>query len=263
MFFNGAFLYFRTLAIFRPLSCFQWRTIKRAKTLITATVIASTLYSLIYIHTTEYLGPRACLGIPKNDKVTACLPVIVLAIQSIVPFVSILVMNIININSLCKRKAVLQQIGMRHATSQLSETKRTLSTVASINITDISIIENHNTASRVNGQHNGTRETSPVNTHRQTKHPKQHIRQGENTHVAITLLAVSFAFLILSLPTTARNILYALGALPSDQSRETNLTVAITSRLLIANSAINFWLYLLSGHKFKRDFKNLICICVK
>ena len=91
-------------------------------------------------------------------------------------------------------------------------------------------------------------------------------RKGDGGQLAFMLLSVSFAFLILTLPLSVRSVVYALGFFSADSNREhaqTALVVAITSRLMLLNGAINFWLYSIAGKKFRYDLKAVVLKCTK
>ena len=91
-------------------------------------------------------------------------------------------------------------------------------------------------------------------------------RKGDGGQLAFMLLSVSFAFLILTLPLSVRSVVYALGFFSADSNSEhaqTALVVAITSRLMLLNGAINIWLYSIAGKKLRHDLKAIVLKCTK
>ena len=91
-------------------------------------------------------------------------------------------------------------------------------------------------------------------------------RKGDGGQLAIMLLTVSFAFLLLTLPTSVRSVLYTFEFFAADSNKEhaqAALVVATTSRLMLVNGAINFWLYSIAGQTFRHDLKNIFTSCSK
>ena len=85
------------------------------------------------------------------------------------------------------------------------------------------------------------------------------MRNAEN-QLTIMLLLVTTLFLILLCPTYFRFIylVFAKRDTPSDYAKSM-LIYQITAKLYISNSGINFFLYCISGQKFRNDLKELLC----
>ena len=99
----------------------------------------------------------------------------------------------------------------------------------------------------------------PGQSQGQNEGHKSHVRSSEK-HVVATLLLVTFAFLILSTPSY---VFLSLMTIP-DNSKRTPFSAAIYHLLLgivgnmhYTNSGINFFLYVLSGRKFRADLLKL------
>ena len=92
---------------------------------------------------------------------------------------------------------------------------------------------------------------------------RQKAMRSAETQVTIMLLLVTTLFLILLFPTYFRFI-YLLFAGPDTPFKfaQSMLIFQITSRLYQSNSGINFFLYCLSGQKFRNDLKEVLCCCV-
>ena len=91
-------------------------------------------------------------------------------------------------------------------------------------------------------------------------------RKKTATSITITLIAVSTAFLVLTFPWSFLSILHfvywmngSLNALQS--SRAYFYTKQISFPLWYANSCINFYVYCLTGSKFRKEAKQILC-CV-
>ena len=84
--------------------------------------------------------------------------------------------------------------------------------------------------------------------------------QNVQKQLIIMLLIISFTYLLLTFPFEARAIYYyyiSYGNTPEDFAFNF-FTLNVTRHLIILNSGINFFLYLLSGRKFKNDLQILL-----
>lgn len=83
-----------------------------------------------------------------------------------------------------------------------------------------------------------------------------------NTRLAVMLMAVSFAFLLLTLPMCVwQSVKMLLDLDPTDMSSMSAAALATTvSRLLMyTNHAANFYLYCATGMKFRRQLRAFVC----
>ena len=239
--------YFRCLAICRPLSSFDWRTTRRAKGVILVVYILSLFYGVMVVSTTSYSGPKNCTSVGKGSKITEYLSWFMLAVHSLFPFFGILIMNIMMVKTIRNRPE--SDLGYNEdLKNEISDTyfqTNSPSTISSSTSDNNFKISEPGTISQRRKQSGKRKESS---------------RQ-----LAIMLLSVSFAFLILTSPVSIRNVIYALGLFTVNSNRksaQSALIIAITSRLILVNGVINFWLYSVTGRKFRQDLKNIICICV-
>ena len=97
--------HFRCLAIFRPLSSFDWRTTKRAKSIIVVVSILSVIYGGLIVYTTSFSGPKNCTSVGKGSKITEYLSWFMLVVLSLFPFFSILIMNFPIVRTIRNRPA--------------------------------------------------------------------------------------------------------------------------------------------------------------
>ena len=81
-------------------------------------------------------------------------------------------------------------------------------------------------------------------------------------HLVIMLLWVTILFLILLCPTYFRFIylVFAKRDTPFKYA-QSMLFSEITSELYVSNSGINFFLYCISGQKFRNDLREILCCC--
>ncbi len=86
-------------------------------------------------------------------------------------------------------------------------------------------------------------------------------RRGQQRQVTMMLLLVSFTFMLLLLPFEIRNLVLILYK-PEKTVAEVAKGVFIfqlTFEMMMFNHVINFYLYLISGSKFRNDLKTLCC----
>ena len=87
---------------------------------------------------------------------------------------------------------------------------------------------------------------------------------GKTTSTTVTLIMVSVAFLLFSLPVDIYFLGYGYGLFKTRTSNYEDYAIstlvrAITNLLLYANSAIEFILYFVSGQKFRSAFLEMFC----
>ncbi|XP_076450409.1 uncharacterized protein LOC143286657 [Babylonia areolata] len=88
-------------------------------------------------------------------------------------------------------------------------------------------------------------------------------RQKMTQSVTLTVIFVSVAFIILTLPSALFHIIYYVAALMRSTSvydrAEATLINAVTFSLMFTNNAVNFYLYCLTGRRFREEFLSVIC----
>ncbi|XP_045203461.1 probable G-protein coupled receptor 139 [Mercenaria mercenaria] len=85
-----------------------------------------------------------------------------------------------------------------------------------------------------------------------------------NKKLTIMLLAVSFTFLLTTLPMNLLQIVSAFfGSVADDAKRYAQMTLGrtIVELLMYVNHSINFFLYCATGRKFRRQVKIMACLC--
>ena len=216
-----------------------------------------------------------CVAVGKDDEITRYLSWFMLVVNSIFPFISILVMNVMIVQTIKKRPDSKLDLDQEFK----SETSEHISGFNSIAIIGYShnnetnsccelepkdiqddISRDHNNQKTEGGKTNVPFQRKTLRNNHKLK------RKGDGGQLAFMLLSVSFAFLILTLPLSVRSVVYALGFFSADSNREhaqTALVVAIISRLMLLNGAINFWLYSIAGKKFRHDLKAIVLKCTK
>ena len=96
---------------------------------------------------------------------------------------------------------------------------------------------------------------------------RQEKKSAEN-QLTVMLLLVTILYLVLQIPAYIKTI-YLTFVTQDTPSKYVSsiLSLMITHALSITTSGINFFLYCISGHKFRDDLKEMLCcngkICVK
>ncbi|XP_076435750.1 type-1 angiotensin II receptor A-like [Babylonia areolata] len=88
-------------------------------------------------------------------------------------------------------------------------------------------------------------------------------REKAASSVTLTIILVSVAYVVLTLPVAVYFIslyIYDPSAVMSVEDRAVSeLTRAVTFMMMFANSAVNFYLYCLTGAKFRKEFLGIFC----
>ena len=91
---------------------------------------------------------------------------------------------------------------------------------------------------------------------------RQKAVKSAESQLTIMLLLVTTLFLILLWPTYFRFIYLAFAKRDTPfEYAKSMLIYQVSSKLYITNSGINFFLYCLSGEKFRNDLKEILCCC--
>ena len=201
----------RFYSIIRPHKAASFNTVKRAKATIIIVVIVSVIFNIPHLFaTSETLGECTPIGKGIDHIYGQIYSWLTSLLNSFLPFVLLLIMNIFIIHTLRTR-------------SQLSQSQ---------------------------GQFEGQVETNKI------KHADKQI--------TVTLLLVTFSFLVLMMPSCL--ILIYVMVYDFTQSPKAfagyYLFGNIAGQAYFTNSGINFFLYVISGRKFRTDFIKL-CFCQK
>ena len=92
---------------------------------------------------------------------------------------------------------------------------------------------------------------------------RQKALKSVENQLTIMLLLVTTLFLILLLPTYIRFIYAAFVTSNTPHKYATSMFVfELSYKLYVTNSGVNFFLYCISGKKFRNDLKEIIC-CIR
>ena len=217
-----------------PLKMTRWRTVRKAFQIIITIYIASAVYSVPYFFTAKVVNKETCVRLSDMNPLTVSMSWVGLILNCIIPFTFVVVMNSLII------KTILS------AESAISEKNKHRGSV-------------HNFSS-----HSTSAATPTLHRRVQTKMFQRHISKEEasyKTHKqsAILLITVTFTFICLTLPLYISYLLFAFAEYRKDPKTHSLLILIYHTahKMYIANSAINFILYLLAGTRFRKDFIGL------
>ena len=90
---------------------------------------------------------------------------------------------------------------------------------------------------------------------------QKNMKNAEN-QLTIMLLLVTTLFLILLCPAYCRFIYLAFSKQDTPfEYAKSMILYQVTAKLYTSNSGINFFLYCISGQKFRKDLKEILCCC--
>ncbi|KAK2153889.1 hypothetical protein NP493_2246g00005 [Ridgeia piscesae] len=239
----------RLVAVRYPLKAAAWCRARRAKMVSASAFALVSLYSAPHLLFNHADKEYVCL-LCSYDNIVCVIHLWVTAFLAFaIPFVLLLSMNVFIIRSVRTAMKYQTQFSMDSGGDTTTST------------TDQS--DDHDT------RRQSVASASPSG---------QGERRGQNQQVSskdrnliAMLLLVSFMFLLLNAPRFIRIIIAATVHFEPTPERMAMTALAwhITNKLYFTNNACNFFLYCLSGSKFRRDFKALItenvcwCSCRK
>ena len=244
----------RFYSIIKPHKAASFNTVKRAKVTILCVITFSVLYNIPHTPYTMRLD-TSCVTYHKGmshiwAKIYYCLS---LVINYFLPFILLLVMNSFIISTLRKRSDLIvsrsrsdvqeaQNKHQDHNKSQsLSSRSRSRSDFIVSSKPDVKVTKNAGQGHNNKGQ--------GLN---------QKVKKSER-HIFVTLLFVTFAFLILSTPAYSYLLYVVLYDYETSPQSFANFILfeSIQRNVYISNYAINFFLYVISGRKFRSDLRRL------
>ena len=239
----------RLVAVRYPLKAAAWCRARRAKIGSASAFVAVSLYSaphLLFNYADKQLVCMLC----SFDNILCVIHLWVTAFLAFaIPFVLLLSMNVFIIRSV--------------RTAMKYQTKFSMDSGGDTTTSTTDQSDDHDT------RRQSVASASPSGQG-EWRGQNQQVSSKDRNLIAMLLL-VSFMFLLLNAPRFIRIIIAATVHFEPTPERMAMTALAwhITNKLYFANNACNFFLYCLSGSKFRRDFKALItenvcwCSCRK
>ena len=243
----------RFLAIRYPLKAKTLCSVRRARITITCITIGVIIYTLPYFFTSGLLSDnRTCVAVATKDKLSVVYNWLNIFLGSVIPFISLLSMNVVIIRTIRKRGKYLKSYGNAdHDTTSVQE----IHTDTKIELELIT----GNCQSEQTRAHKDNEQSARKTISKTRKRTVKQIRVSRDKQLTMMLLLVTFTFLLLTLPQYVRYlvaILWNYTTSPQDYANYI-LLVHISNKLFFLNSGCNFFLYCLSGRKFRQDLMRL------
>ena len=222
----------RFLAIRFPFKATTWCTPRRARLTVIVGFNFSLVYSSPFLYTSGLANPRVCVAIKSHDLFPQVYSWVNTGLNSVVPFLSLLIMNAFIITTIRQRRKYFQESMKGKGVGDTKEMSM-------------------------------KKEREKKDTENAAEKAEKQQRFKEN-QLTVMLLLVTFMFLILTLPQYARYLVAAILDYDCDASTYAGymFLVHLTNKLSFTNNACNFFLYCVGGSKFREDLKD-VCKCGK
>ena len=217
-----------------PLKMTRWRTVRRAFQIIITIYIASAVYNVPYFFTAKVVNKETCVGITDMNPLTVSMSWVGLVLNCIIPFTVVAVMNSLIIKTILSAESTIDQKSKHRGSAQNFSSHLTSAATPSL----------HGRVQTKMSQRDISKEEASYKTHEQS---------------AVLLIVVTFTFIFLTLPLYVSYLLFAFAEYKNNPKTHSLLVLIYHTahKMYIANSAINFMLYLLAGTRFRKDFVSL------
>ena len=217
-----------------PLKMTRWRTVRRAFQIIITIYIASAVYNVPYFFTTKVDNKETCVGITDMNPLTVSMSWVGLVLNCIIPFAVVAVMNSLIIKTILSAESTISQKNKHRGSAQNFSSHLIRAATPSL----------HGRVQTKMFQRHISKEEASYKTHKQS---------------AVLLIVVTFTFIFLTLPLYVSYLLFAFAEYRNNPKTHSLLVLIYHTahKMYIANSAINFMLYLLAGTRFRKDFVSL------
>ena len=250
---NGFFLilsltFDRLMAVRFPLNVVSWCNARRAKLVSGVILIVALVVNIPFSIYHHVKNKTVCAMGTPGSVLSFVFPWIAVVVGFVVPFVSLTSMNAVIIMAIRNRRRHMA----RYAPERPRDTAETIEMSESGTGSNQDPPQNQSgTGSNQDPQQNQSRDT------KQQSHPKPMTSRDRNA--IVTLLLVSFTFLLLSSPHFVKVALFSMTNGTSTLSRQADysLLFQVSRKLYFTNNACNFFLYCLSGTKFRNDVARL------
>ncbi len=211
----------RFLAIRYPLKFTALRTPKNARRIILVLLLLTTIGNVWHIFTSSLTSPTTCASFSQSKPYTKPYYFIHMSLFSFLPYITMFTFNILIIRTMQNRNKYFDQV------KKEAKNKDAPYTIDKSDNTNIS--------------------------------NKKAKSQNVDKQLTIMLMSVSFAFLLLTLPLFIRYFIY-MTVNPKRNPPTYAMYMFLynfSNKSYMTNNAINFYLYCITGSKFRRDLVKL------
>ena len=223
----------RLVAVRWPLKAVTWCSMKRAKVTSAIIILSCYVFRLPYILWTDTVPPAKCAAFQgEQSKIELVYYYVNLLVGCYIPFCFLLACNVTIIITLNRRGKYFEK-DRGSDSSNIATSQQTLENITT-------------TTARSTGTTMRKPEVSTTDK-----------QQKSQLSLSIMLLMVSFTFLLFTSPLYIFYLIYAFRSyLDSPETYAIfNLAMVNVYNIFQLNHCVNFYLYCLSGTKFRRDLK--------
>ena len=223
----------RFIAIRFPFKAATWSRRSRIRNILIITYVAVAIFYIPMALMSAVVDGTVCAAFAVRSVASQVLSNVNLVVLPIIPFFVILIMNIIILRTVYKSQSFHQKNKKAGDDTEMNGVRQ-------------------------NGK--GSESNARKDNAQQER---EKLERSRNHQLTIMMLLVSFAYLIIILPISLRVLAYAfidITASPKTYAVYVLLYSAI-NLLLFTNNAINFYLYCISGSKFRSDLKKIFGCC--
>ena len=245
----------RLIAVTKPLHAARYCTRRRARVVSIMIIIIGGIYSVPHFFSTRLIDNYRCTSYAVDTTVIKVYGFVTSLSNSLLPFVVLMTMNSLIIRAALSRKKEL--LSFKQPNPSRSTANST--DISEVNV-EIPTTEEYNESYLSTGEVRKKEETSGSMSVGEQQNRNSTLTDQER-QLIVMLLCVSFVFLLLTLPIYIRQMVYQFideTASPHAYARYVFIYY-LTQGLYFTNSSVNFYLYCLTGSKFRADLKSIIC----
>ena len=250
----------RFIAVTKPLKAAQYCTRRRAILASSIITVLGCSYSIPHFFT-SVLRDRHAIGIPRcvsfatKETWVKVYGFVTSLTNSLFPSVFLVAVNAKIIRTLLNRKKFFQ--ADKESMPTRSHSNDTSVSEVSVDIAVICKQEGSIHTGKSTGSSTANPNTSRIEA---TERTSSKLSEKER-QLVLMLLAVSFVFLVLTIPIYIRQFVYQfIDQMGSPDAFALYVFVFFFSQnMYVTNSCVNFYLYCLSGSNFRKDLKYILC----
>ena len=246
----------RLIAVTKPLQAALYCTRRRARVVSLVIIIFGGVYSIPHFFATQLIDNYRCTSYAVDTIVVKVYGFVTSLSNSVLPFMVLMTMNSLIIRAALSRNKDLQSFKDPETSSSARNSINTSEVTLEISASEESGVAPVGSW-KVSKRRAKTIGSTSGGEHRK---PNSGLTDQER-QLIVMLLCVSFVFLILTLPIYIRQMAYQFidETTSPDAYARYIFVYYFTQGLYFTNSSVNFYLYCLTGSKFRKDLKSLLC----
>ena len=245
----------RLIAVTKPLHAARYCNGRRARVVSVVIIVFGSVYSIPHFFATRWIDNYRCTSFAVDSLVVKVYGFVTSLSNSLLPFVALMAMNSLIIRAaLSRRKTLLslKQPNSSSSTSNVTDTSEDNLEVCPTVKRGVTAISIH-AVGHCRGAPQGPMSGSE-------RWDRKSALTDQERQLIVMLLCVSFVFLVLTLPIYIRQMVYQfIDATTSPEAYARYIFIHFfTQGLYFTNSSVNFYLYCLTGSKFRKDLNSVL-----